>query len=195
MGLRAIAGGVSVSSSGTSLTVPIAGGVGYLPIGLFSNTSNISTSGTTASSIIPVTGVGSVKLPSNFLTPGKVINLTIAGQIVTQPTQGTISYTIALGASTIVTTAANTPSPGLTAGFQVDVVITCLTAGAAGTVNVVTRLSYGNATTSTSLLAWAATTGVVVDTTAANTVAATTTNSVSGGTVFNVYECQLSAQF
>lgn len=195
----ALANSATSNSSTQNAVVASPGGLQQALVGcLFTGTAQAVTSGTGASSWVPTgrgpSGVSTPTIPANYLVAGKTLRLRIMGQMVTQATPGTVTLGLALGTSTLWTTAANTPTVSLSQGFSADVLVTCLTAGASGTCAISGQISYdtGNISGIDTLFA-VANTGVAINTTISNLLAVTTTNSVSGGTVFTINSFLLEA--
>jgi hypothetical protein len=181
------------SSSGSqNAVVASPGGLSQALVGcLFVGTAQAVTSGTTASSWVPTgrgpNGTATPTLPANFLVPGKTIRLRVMGSLTTAATPGTVTFGFAVGSSTLWTSGAVTPGASSTFNFILDIAVTCLTAGASGTCSLSGQLSYGSGgATAVEQLVSASVFGSAINTTLSNLLAVTTTNSVSGGSVFTV---------
>lgn len=148
----------------------------------FTGTAQVITSGTSASSWVPA-GVGSVTLPANFLVAGKTVRVRCSGVITTQATPGTSQLNVSLGASAIVATGANTPTASISTLFTFEFDVTCQTAGSSGTCSFTAVLMINGVT---NYLFAPSGSGTAINTTVSNTLAITTTNSVSGGAVFTI---------
>jgi hypothetical protein len=178
-------GQIVANSTQNALETQHASMLGYVQTAIFIGTATVTTSGTTAVSLIP-TGIGSVTLPANYLVAGKTIVVRFSGTFTTASTPGTIAFSYALGASTIASPAAVTPTASLTTFFEGEVYITCRTTGSSGSVAYFTKVTNNNGST-LSVLSEASGTATV-NTTVSNTIAITSTNSVAGGTVLGVNE-------
>jgi hypothetical protein len=177
-----------IMSSGTqnALTTTQGGATGFIPMVLYSNTSTASTSGTTASPWT-TTGVGSLTIPANYMVPGKVLHIRAGALLTTAATPGTVTMTVTLGATNVWAGVANTPTASITSICDLDVYATCLTAGAGGTLGISAKLVFTTVDGSATLLFdFTVSGGKAFNTTVANTLAVTSTNSVASGAVFTV---------
>lgn len=110
---------------------------------LFIETANAVLANSNAETSIIGTGVGSLTLPAGFFSVGKSVRLTAFGFISTTGTP-TITIKFKLGAVTICATAAITTASGLaTALLAIDLVLTCRTIGATGTVIAAGQVGVG----------------------------------------------------
>ena len=189
--LRAVAPS-SVAVTSQNAAVVTAGGLTMALSGtVFVGTAQAVTSGTSASSWIP-TGVGpsgtsTPTIPANYMVVGKTLRLRILGQMVTAATPGTVTLALSLGASTLWTTGATTPTASLNQLFALDVLITCQTTGSSGTCLISGQLSYDTgALLGIDTLFAINANAVSINTTVSNLLAITTTNSVSSGAVFTI---------
>jgi hypothetical protein len=103
---------------------------------LFTSTANGTCGNTASETTIVGTGVGLMTLPANYLVAGKTLRLTIYGAYSTKAaTPGTLVIKVKLGATIILALPATTVTAALSkVPFVIDVIITCRTVGASGTV-------------------------------------------------------------
>lgn len=157
---------------------------------LYSATANAVTSGTGASTLISATGVGTLTIPAGGLKPGKTIRISLAGTVTTQASPGTVTITVALGGTTVaVSSAASTVTASTTNGaFGLNMLITCQATGTTATViaNSVSGIDGTTGVAALSTLFPTSTAAANVNTANAQALTITSTNSVSGGTVFTV---------
>lgn len=183
---------VTSSSSQNALTTTQGGATGFVPMALFSNSATVVTSGTSASSWVP-SGVGSIVLPANYLVPGKQILINARGIVATQATPGTVILALAFGSSNLWTSGPQTPTASLTQVFFFQALVNCLTAGSGGTCSLTAYLEYSTGiNTAIDTIVNTASASTALNTTVSNSIALSTTNSVSGGTVFTV--CNFTVQ-
>lgn len=111
--------------------------------GLFSATANGTVANTTAETSIVGAGQGSMTIPANFWTVGKAIRLTINGLYGNQATPGTLTIKIKIG-SVVLASAALTLSASAQTNqaFEISVLLTCRTTGAAGTIMTTGKIEY-----------------------------------------------------
>lgn len=112
---------------------------------LFSSTATQTVAATVAETTIVGSGSGSLTLPANYLTVGRMIRFSIRG-LYSTPTLslGNIAIKIKLGGTTLATGTANALAATATnIGFVGEVLITCRTTGASGTVIIMGGLVYG----------------------------------------------------
>lgn len=153
---------------------------------IFIGTTTATTSGTGASSIIP-TGVGTTTIPANYFVPGKTLRIRAVGTVTTAATPGTITIQIALGTSTILSSGAGTMTASLTStAASFDMWITCKTTGSGGTCLFNSLLGYVSTAQAYNVLLQPSSASVALNTTIANALTITTTNSVASGTVFTI---------
>lgn len=184
--LRAASASANSSSSQNALTTSQGGLTGFVPMVVFSNTGTVTTSGTSPSTLIP-SGIGVTAFPANYFVPGKAIRIKVGGVMTTAATPGTVTPILSLGANTIWNGAAETPTLSIICGFEMEVVITCLTTGAGGTCSIIAHFYYVNGLNAApSYLGQYAVASVAFDTTSSKALTFTLTNSVSGGAVFAV---------
>jgi hypothetical protein len=179
----------AVGSSGAqnSATTTQGGLTTFVPGVMYSQILPVTTSGTTASPWFS-TGSGTLVVPANYLVAGKTLRVTAYGALTTQATPGTISLSFAIGSSVILTTGANTPTASLTTGmFKLEIVVTIETSGASGTCAYSNRLLYPeNSFAAGYINTSGSANSIAVNTTIPNTLALSSTNSVAGGSVFQI---------
>lgn len=101
---------------------------------LFVSTASGSVTTTSPTSLFG-SGVGSLTLPSDFLTVGKALKLTLTGIYTTALVPPTLTVIFKLGSTTIISTGAVTLVGSLTnQWFQLEILLTCQTSGPTGTV-------------------------------------------------------------
>lgn len=111
---------------------------------LFTQTADKSVTNTTTETSIVGTGVGGLTLPANFFVAGKTIRITIAGVYSTVAVTGdTVTVKVKYG-STVLTSKATTAlvTGGTNLAWEAEVLITCRTTGATGTVQLGGGLTY-----------------------------------------------------
>ncbi len=182
-----VAGNVWEDSAQNTLTAFEAGLKVWKSGPIFIGTAQAVTSGTAASSWIP-TGVGTLTIPANFLVTGKTLRLGVRGTMASAAAPGTTTLSVSLGASNLWTSGAQTPTASLSQSFYLDVIITCRTTGATGSVNVCGQLTYdtGSGTLPPATLVSLSSFNTAMNTTIANALAITTTNSIASGTVWTI---------
>lgn len=184
--LRATSASANTSSSQNALTTTQGGLTGFVPMVVFSNTGSVTTSGTSPSTLIP-NGIGTTTFPANYFVPGKAIRIKVGGVMTTQATPGTVQPILNLGSNTVWNGTASTPAVSTICGFQIDVIVTCLTSGPSGTCSITATFQYANnPPTSMTAFAMFVVASESLNTTVSNALTFTTTNSVSGGAVFAV---------
>jgi len=101
---------------------------------LFDATANKTIGNSNTETTLIGTGVGSLILPASFLTAGKVLRLTAYGFISTTGTP-TVTVKLKFGSTIICSSGAVTTGSGISnLVFAVDLLLTCRTVGASGTV-------------------------------------------------------------
>lgn len=97
---------------------------------------------TTAETTMFGTGVGTLTLPANTLIAGKSIKIRLSGYVSTAGANTVITLRLKLGGSTIASIAPGLPTSQSGNHFWIEVILTCRTAGATGTV--IGQLTYLN---------------------------------------------------
>lgn len=131
-----------------------------LPV--FSQTASVTVGNTTTETTLIGAGTGSVTLPANFFIQGKSIRLQMRG-VVSSTGGPNTRIRVKLGATTILDSGAVASAAGTNDGFVIDVLITCRTTGATGTVFA--QGSYQELIVGANILDLAATATSTVDTT------------------------------
>lgn len=133
-----------------------------LPVVMGAMTASATVANTTTATTIVGTVTGGKTLAANSLVAGKSVRIRASG-VLSSVSQPNLTVLVKFGSVTVATTGAvaqvGTPS---NAGWELDVIVTCRTAGASGTVFAQGLLRYG-----ANLVPLAATAAVTVDTTAA----------------------------
>lgn len=138
---------------------------------LFIQTANATVSNTVSETTLVGTGVGSATLPANFFTVGKTLRLTMRGINSTATPAGTLTFRIKLGATTIISSAAETLTNGLTdMGWDIQADITCRTTGSSGTVRGQGKVFEATGTGTSAHWMLASTSDTTINTTVSNAV-------------------------
>lgn len=147
-------------NSGTNLTTPEAGAVEYdgsrlystkataireaLVGTIFTQTADKSVTNTVTETSIVGTGVGTLTLPANFLVAGKTIRVTMSGVYSTVVVTGdTVTIKVKYG-STVLASKATTAlvTGGTNLAWEAELLVTCRTTGATGTVQTAGGVTY-----------------------------------------------------
>lgn len=114
----------------------------------FTSTADAGPSNTATETSLKGTGVGVSTLPANWFVAGRTIRIAARGWFETAAVPGTLTIKFKLGSTTVATTTAKTPgaSVGLD-GWSVDLLCTCRTTGATGTVYAQGCFEHGDGTT------------------------------------------------
>lgn len=109
---------------------------------IFTQTANTTIANTTTETTLFGSGVGTLTLPADFWTIGKTVRFTIHGDFA-DTGNPTAEIRVKLGATTVSDSTADTLA-GLasTEQWQADVIMTCRTIGATGTVETVVNFEY-----------------------------------------------------
>ena len=151
---------------------------------IYSAKASVTTSGTSASTLLSASFVGpGLTLPANFLVPGKTLRYTVFGTVTTTSSPGTVLLTVSLGGTTMASSSASAVTAGTTnAAVAISGLITCQTAGSSGSVTtagtgfIAGSITFGQTSAS----------ATTINTTTAETLNITSTNSVSGGAVLTI---------
>lgn len=151
---------------------------------LFTQTADKSVSNTTTETTIVGTGVGGLTLPANFWVAGKTIRVTMSGVYSTVAVTGdTVTIKVKYGTTVLASKATTALVTGGTNLFWAsEVIVTCRSTGATGTVQVSGGVIYqiaGSATVEDELNNGVATT--TLDTTASGLFDITITHSAANG--------------
>lgn len=128
----------------TTLNTIVAGiGVAATPVNvwlvgtLFTATGSVSST-TTAQTVTMVgTGVGTMTVPANMAAAGTTLRLRAKGVFTTAATQGTLTWIVKIGTTTVASTGAQTPPPSRTNGYwELECDLVFRTVGGSGTVFV-----------------------------------------------------------
>lgn len=131
-------------------------GYGYTPV----------TNTAVETSLIPATGLGTLTVPAGFLTAGKMLRIRGLGRIAATGAVP-LSLFLLLGETTLQTALA-VPTSTMGAWFEVEAVVICEEAGAAGQISGYLQFQWGYITTNSKRCALAtASTPTIVDTTVA----------------------------
>lgn len=111
---------------------------------LFTSTALQTVAATTAETTIIGTGSGSLTLPANYLTAGKLLRFSVRGLYSTPALAvGNILIKIKLGSTVLASGTASALLVSATnAGFAGECLITCQTTGASGTVILMGEVDY-----------------------------------------------------
>jgi len=111
---------------------------------IFTQTANTSVSATTTETTLLGSGVGTLTLPANFWKVGKTIRIKVTySDIDTDTTPGTWTVRGKYGTTTIVSHA-GTPTALQTNGTgDTEIILTCRTTGASGTIAGYVKTTYG----------------------------------------------------
>jgi hypothetical protein len=149
---------------------------------IFTQTADKSVSNTTNETSIVGTGVGGLTLPANFFVAGKTIRVTMSGVYSTVAITGdTVTIKVKYGSTVLASKATTALVTGGTNLFWAsEVLVTCRTTGATGTVQVSGGVIYqvaGSATVEDELNNGVSTT--TLDTTASGLFDITVTHSAA----------------
>lgn len=111
---------------------------------LFTQTANKTVSNTTTETSIVGTGVGGLTLPANFFVAGKTIRITMSGVYSTVAVTGdTVTIKVKYG-STVLASKATTAlvTGGTNLFWESEILVTCRTTGATGTVQISGGVRY-----------------------------------------------------
>jgi hypothetical protein len=190
-GLRVMAsGGASLegavwqNDAQNALATYVGGLASTLPGVIYTSTADKNVASTTAETSIIPTGTGTLTLPANFWVVGKTIKITLIGFLRSKSSApGTLDVRTKLGAVNIGATGGFVMDTGLSDIItRVNVLMTCRTTGATGTVKVCGALEYlGSGVTYFKVQPFSQG-SMVVDTTASSALDMTATFSVSDAT-------------
>jgi len=138
---------------------------------IFTQTADKSVSNTTTETTIVGSGVGTLTLPANFFVAGKTIRVTMSGVYSTVAVTGdTVTVKVKYGTTVLASKATTSLVTGATNLFwESEILVTCRTTGATGTVQVSGGIRYQVAGS------------VIVEDELNNTVATTTLDTTSSG--------------
>lgn len=100
---------------------------------LFTQTASVTVANTTTETTLVGSGVGSMTLPANFLTVGRVLKVRVWG-VHSATGAPTIRIKVKVGGTAILDTTAVTSNNDTNTAFQVEAWITCRTTGGTGTI-------------------------------------------------------------
>ena len=138
----------------------------------FVQTATGTVANTVAETAITSTGVGSLTLPANFLTVGKVINVYGSG-IHSSTASPTLRLKVKLGSTVILDTTAISSKNGTNDGFNFYGNIICRSVGSSGTI--FSQGIYNEYQNPAIDIAMTNTVAITIDTTASQTLSATAT--------------------
>jgi hypothetical protein len=103
---------------------------------IYVSTASVTVSNTTTETSIIGSGVGSLTLPANYLTAGKLIRVQAGGTITFPSGTDTITWKLKIGGTIVVQVGAIDPSAGAVTdgGWTFEAWMTCRTIGSSGTV-------------------------------------------------------------
>lgn len=128
-------GGLGYNSTNKALNAYTAGIEQYLGGILFRGTANKSVTTTAVkTSLIPTSGVGTVTLPANFFTAGRMLRYTMRGQVGSLNTTDTLQFDLLLGGTSISLSTARARAVTTTRGFEITGELVCYTTGVSGTI-------------------------------------------------------------
>lgn len=159
-------GGLGYNSTNKALNAYTAGIEQYLGGILYRATANKTVASTASKvSLIPTSGVGTVTLPANFFTAGRMLRYTIRGVVQAVNTTDTLQFDLLLGGTSISLSTARARAITNQRGFEITGELVCYTTGVSGTITggatyMELQPSYVN-------FVWTPATGVTVNTTGA----------------------------
>lgn len=111
---------------------------------IFTQTADKTVTNTITETSIVGTGVGTLTLPANFFVAGKTIRITMAGVYSTVAVTGdTVTVKVKKGSTVLVSKATTAlVTGGTNLAWEAEVLITCRSTGASGTVQVGGGLTY-----------------------------------------------------
>jgi hypothetical protein len=129
--------GASTVNINTDASGNISRGGEVTALGIFSSVTDVTTTSTSAATVIGTLGAGNLDLSANFFAVGKTVRITAIGKITTSGTPGTISFVFSLDGATIYTVT----SPTLTASitdkkYKLVLDIVCRSVGGTGALQV-----------------------------------------------------------
>ena len=144
----------------------------------------LTTSGTTATTLLPPPGLGSLTFSPNFWVPGKIVHLYANGQITTAAAPGTVTIVAGLQFSRIAgNSPAITPAANLTSiNTEIDIWMTCYTVAS----NSARIWGNGKWVVGGTIYPLTSLVPTSVNSTIPLALTLTSTNSISGGTVFTI---------
>ena len=156
-----------ISSAATART-----NLGITANGVFTNTATRQVTNTTAeSSIIPVSGVGSMVLPSNFFTAGKTVLIRLMGYFSTDAAAGNITVNFKCGSVTVSTTGSVSTANSLSnQPVDFEIYLTCFTTGTSGSFWSQGVMNYNTSNANISRRAMGNNSARTIDTTISNTL-------------------------
>lgn len=150
---------------------------------IFSQTATQTIANTTTETTLFGTGLGTLTIPANYLKAGKDIRVRLRG-FYSANSNPTLNIKFKLGGTTLCSSGATTMSNNTDKYFIVDVVLTCYTNGASGTV--FPQGSFEKQGAAAEVIGMVATSAVTIDTTVTNTLdvtaewsAASTSNTIT----------------
>lgn len=170
-------GDLFYSSTGNVLRGFFSGMKQALSGTIFSQTTTINITNTTAETTITAAGQGSLVLPANFFFSGKTIRVTAAGDYSTAGSAHTLTINLKLGSTVVATTGAITMPITITQkGWRIDAQFCQRSTGATGQSYTYGNFYYDDGTTMKGAFIKDPTNGFVsVDTTGSLTVDITAT--------------------
>lgn len=115
---------------------------------LFTSTANATVVSTGAETTIIGTGVGTLSLPADFFVAGKTLRVRASGYFSTAVVPDSLNILFYIGTTMVIQTTAKTPAGSVTSeGWAIDILLTCRTTGASGTVIAQGEFRHGDDTT------------------------------------------------
>lgn len=162
-------GDISNYSTQKCITAYVDGVLQYDTRTLFSQTATGTVANTTTETTIVGSGTGTMVLPANFFLTGKTIRVRGYG-FHSSTASPTLNLKIKLGSTVICSTGAHTHHNASNGYFEFEAIITCRTTGGSGTV-----FAQGKFFDATDLVPMGTTAAVTVATTSSQTVGVTAT--------------------
>jgi len=142
---------------------------------IFLQTADKTISNTTTETSMFGTGSGTITLPANFFNAGKSIRFRLRGHISNTGTPN-IEVKAKLGSTELITTTAKSTASGLSNNyFVVEVVISCRTTGASGTIVAAGSLDYDSGSNKSESFGMVKTTTTTINTTTSQALDCTLT--------------------
>ena len=149
----------------------VAGIKQSLPGIIFTQTADVTIVNTVTETSLIGSGVGTVTLPANFFSVGKMIRFRMRGIYSDTVAPGTVTVRFKFGSTTLVAASAVTPPGSITnAQWEVELAVVCRTTGVAGTVMPNGVLEFGDGSGASKRYGMVATSAAIIDTTASQVI-------------------------